>query len=133
MIVEIVLALVFIWLFLITVRVYNLTQMVIEINAALGEQTKLNDLQITLNDVLLSKPAATAANPFYTCIGCGCTDFDACEPACNWCVVDAEQRLGVCSNPDCDRYIEQFCAGDLTISDKAQARIAERLAFGGPG
>ena len=32
------------------------------------------------------------------CLGCGCSDFDACEGGCWWDTVDYDVGVGVCSN-----------------------------------
>ena len=54
-----------------------------------------------------------------TCIGCGCTDRNACwdetvgEP-CSWLAVDYEEGLGVCSA--CPDDLERWSADDRTVA-----------------
>ncbi|ENM5835049.1 hypothetical protein NTH44_003141 [Vibrio metoecus] len=43
------------------------------------------------------------------CIGCGCSDTNACfenNQACYWLKVDREKQQGVCSN--CPDFLAQF-------------------------
>ena len=57
------------------------------------------------------------------CIGCGCSDFNACVKggeACHWLKVDNAMQIGVCSN--CPGYIEEL--------EKRQAELAEFAAEG---
>lgn len=54
-----------------------------------------------------------------TCIGCGCTDLDAClDPdtgvTCSWLRVDRAAGVGVCSV--CDEELERWHAGDRTVA-----------------
>ena len=35
--------------------------------------------------------------PIASCIGCGCTDDEACEPGCHWLRLDRNECAGVCS------------------------------------
>lgn len=50
-----------------------------------------------------------------TCIGCGCTEFEACQPdeksedACYWLVVDRRAEVGVCSR--CPEKLLSWDAG----------------------
>lgn len=53
------------------------------------------------------------------CIGCGCSDEDACEQGCRWIEVDRQKLRGVCSN--CCEHLLRFRAGDYTLSKNAQA------------
>lgn len=53
-----------------------------------------------------------------TCIGCGCTDTQACyddanDAACHWLRVDLHAGLGVCSC--CKELVEAWDAGDRQI------------------
>jgi hypothetical protein len=66
------------------------------------------------------------------CIGCGCSDFDACPDGCSW-VVQGDRRgympggnVGVCSNPACAPHMERFRRRDFTLSEVAEKRVAER-------
>jgi len=51
------------------------------------------------------------------CIGCGCTDDNACETefgaACHWLRVDYAAGLGVCSV--CDAHEARWDAGDRSL------------------
>lgn len=52
------------------------------------------------------------------CIGCGCSDFNACVKdgeACHWLKVDNVMQIGVCSN--CHGYIEEL--------ERRQAELAK--------
>lgn len=43
------------------------------------------------------------------CIGCGCSDFNACVKdgeVCHWLKVDSIMGVGVCSN--CPDYVEEL-------------------------
>jgi 23S rRNA C2498 (ribose-2'-O)-methylase RlmM len=31
------------------------------------------------------------------CVGCGCSDLDACPGGCSWAIVDEEMGVGLCS------------------------------------
>lgn len=46
------------------------------------------------------------------CIGCGCTDDEACAGGCSWSLINEGARMGICSN-----CVELF--------DDAQARLDE--------
>lgn len=48
--------------------------------------------------------------PQTICIGCGCTDEDACPGGCSWLRVDEAAGAGVCSN--CPDFLDDFDAGD---------------------
>lgn len=57
------------------------------------------------------------------CIGCGCSDFNACVKdgeACHWLRVDNDMQIGVCSR--CPGYVEEF--------ERRQADLAEFAAEG---
>lgn len=43
-----------------------------------------------------------------TCIGCGCTDNQACEGGCDWLAENRVTRRGVCSS--CPSFLEAFAA-----------------------
>lgn len=48
------------------------------------------------------------------CIGCGCSDNDACELGCGWLRNDPITLLGVCS--ECPGHVSRFDAGDQKLS-----------------
>ncbi len=52
-----------------------------------------------------------------TCIGCGCTELDACvdglDEPCHWLAVDEKAARGVCSQ--CAGHLQRFNAGDREI------------------
>lgn len=57
------------------------------------------------------------------CIGCGCSDMNACvkgNETCHWLSVDYALQLGVCSN----------CPGYLKKLEKRQEELAELAAEG---
>lgn len=41
-----------------------------------------------------------------TCIGCGCTDNQACDGGCEWLAVDRVTKRGVCSS--CEAHLAAF-------------------------
>ena len=53
-----------------------------------------------------------------TCIGCGCTEDNACDggfgDGCYWLKLDQETGLGVCS--ECDEHLDRFNEGDRTLA-----------------
>lgn len=53
------------------------------------------------------------------CLGCGCSDDEACDGGCEWLRVDYDRGLGVCSN----------CPDDVAHFD-AMAEEAAAPAFG---
>ncbi len=53
------------------------------------------------------------------CIGCGCTDDEACDGGCSWALLNDEAGMGICTN-----CIEAF--------DDPQARLAEAAAGAAP-
>ena len=48
-----------------------------------------------------------------TCIGCGCTDLEACDPPCHWVLVDGD--VGVCSADPCIEARARFAAGEREV------------------
>lgn len=55
-------------------------------------------------------------HPLATCIGCGCTDLQACEGEtgpCSWVRLDREAGLGVCS--ECPEQVEAWDLGDREL------------------
>lgn len=49
------------------------------------------------------------------CIGCACTDHDACPDGCHWLRLDRPNSVGVCSN--CPEFLPEWdgqAAGDPT-------------------
>src|SRR5690606_4335780 len=62
-----------------------------------------------------------------TCIGCGCTETDACEGGCAWLAegVDEDDRsIGVCT--ECRPHLVRFKAGDFALTPGAIARVEAR-------
>jgi len=57
---------------------------------------------------------AKPRTPF--CIGCGCTDLQACEGGCHWLLIDRRCGRGICSS--CPGEIRRF----LRASAKPRAR-----------
>lgn len=62
------------------------------------------------------------------CIGCGCSDFNAChdereEAPCHWKRVDRAARLGVCSA--CRELVADWDAGDRAMRVPAE-RVSEQ-------
>lgn len=53
------------------------------------------------------------------CIGCGCSDFRACEEGCSWLRNDTLTLLGVCSG--CAGHVYRFDAGDRSLTADALA------------
>lgn len=53
-----------------------------------------------------------------TCIGCGCTDEEACETesggACHWLIKNVD--FGVCS--ECPGHVPRFEMGDFSLFDR---------------
>jgi hypothetical protein len=47
-----------------------------------------------------------ALNEEYTCVGCGCTDSQACAGGCYWLSKDAKTHTGVCS--ECPDKLKAF-------------------------
>jgi hypothetical protein len=46
-----------------------------------------------------------------TCIGCGCTDSQACEGDCHWMRHCEEQRVGICSASRCQLLVPVWDVG----------------------
>lgn len=64
------------------------------------------------------------------CIGCGCSDEDACEGGCYWLRLDEETGAGVCSN--CPEFVEAFDAGDRGEDELLERRLGELILPGDP-
>lgn len=51
-----------------------------------------------------------------TCVGCGCTDSEACDDgmlgSCYWITVDRKAGVGVCS--ECPEALQRWKEGDRT-------------------
>jgi hypothetical protein len=48
------------------------------------------------------------------CLGCGCTDDEACAQGCTWLRVDYDLGLGVCSScPEEVAHFDAIAAGDV--------------------
>ena len=66
------------------------------------------------------------------CIGCGCTDDDACPEGCSWLRLDREDCVGVCSS--CPVWTTDWDAGEREPSDEAMdadaLRATESIAPG---
>jgi hypothetical protein len=63
------------------------------------------------------------------CIGCGCTDTNACDGGCSWLRVDRAAGLGVCS--ECPEKVARFDAGKRALSEDARIEVELRKVFGG--
>lgn len=50
-----------------------------------------------------------------TCIGCGCTDEDACEGGCSWLAKSMSERAGLCSSCGLGEI------GAVTLDEAAEA------------
>jgi hypothetical protein len=48
--------------------------------------------------------------PETICIGCGCTDEEACPEGCYWLRLDEAGGAGVCSS--CPEYVDAFDSGE---------------------
>lgn len=61
------------------------------------------------------------------CIGCSCSDNQACPDGCHWLRVDYDEGRGVCSN--CEEHVPRFDEGDLStdypIADCPQCGIEQ--------
>lgn len=63
------------------------------------------------------------------CIGCGCTDFQACvhpvsgDP-CSWLSVDRERGIGVCS--ECESELPRWEAGDCHKAARRPIRTSSQ-------
>ena len=64
------------------------------------------------------------------CIGCGCTDDEACANNCHWLRLDTEVNAGVCSN--CPEFEERFDNGDRGEEDFRPRRPGELILPGDP-
>lgn len=69
------------------------------------------------------------------CIGCGCSDHDACEDletgeTCSWLAVDYASRKGVCS--ECSEHLHVWPKdddeGDGVTEEDDKARLAVQRA-----
>jgi len=60
-----------------------------------------------------------------TCIGCGCTDNNACENGCFWKTTDRKAGIGVCS--ECSSHMKRWRAGDRSMS--ARALLPEAMSI----
>jgi len=49
------------------------------------------------------------------CIGCGCSDYDACDGGCSWAAIDERAGVGICSNCARKPIDELLCALDVAI------------------
>jgi hypothetical protein len=60
-------------------------------------------------------------SPQIVCVGCGCTDDDACPDGCSWLRADQDAGEGVCSN--CPEHVEAFDAGGYVDVDAAEREL----------
>lgn len=51
----------------------------------------------------LSRTLPEAEAEAVTCVGCGCTDNQACDGGCDWLVVNRVTKRGVCSSCETHR------------------------------
>jgi predicted Fe-S protein YdhL (DUF1289 family) len=54
-----------------------------------------------MESIIANRLFEALSGPVATCVGCGCTDHEACSDGCTWLDVDYDEQSGVCSNcPD---------------------------------
>lgn len=61
-------------------------------------QPSLGFLPFAITPVAAASRIQTMPGSLARCIGCGCTDLQACRAGCWWLACDRLQRIGVCSS-----------------------------------
>ena len=55
------------------------------------------------------------------CIGCGCSDLNACSGGCSWLRLDRSAKLGVCN--ECAHRVSDWDNGKRGFSQEAEINL----------